>query len=350
MKAVRRIFAVIVGFVFCVAGILKLMDPVGAGLVVEEYLKFLHLGFMLPASKALGLGMSILESLTGAALITGVWRKVTGAVTGVLLGFFTVLTFVLWMKNPEMDCGCFGEAIHLTHLQSLVKNLVLLVFWGIAFIPFRSCGQPPKVKYVSFTIAAISVLLFTLYSTLSIPLMDFTPFKPGVELACENGFADEDSPVLSFSDMEGEYRDSLATKGKVVIVSIYDPAGLNDGDLENISSLFQDAISEGFSPVLLSAGQSATMEKLSACPSLMSNCYFSDRRTLLTLNRSNGGATLISDGQIVRKWAVRSLPEKEYFQDFMAMDATEAMIDGASADRLRMQGFLLYIFAVMLLL
>ena len=79
------------------------------------------------------------------------------------------------------------------------------------------------------------------------------------------------------------------------------------------------------------------------------------KRTLPVLDRrlydgGDGGATLISDGQIIRKWAVRSLPEKEYFQDFMAMDATEAMIDGASADRLRMQGFLLYLFAVMMLL
>ena len=48
MRIVRRISAIIIGFVFFVAGLLKLMDPVGAGLVVEEYFKFLHLGFLRP--------------------------------------------------------------------------------------------------------------------------------------------------------------------------------------------------------------------------------------------------------------------------------------------------------------
>ena len=42
----RRICAVIVGTVLFVAGSLKLMDPVGAGLVVSEYFKFFHLYFI----------------------------------------------------------------------------------------------------------------------------------------------------------------------------------------------------------------------------------------------------------------------------------------------------------------
>ena len=40
---VRRLCAVIVGLVFFVAGILKLMDPVGSMLIVREYFSFLHL-------------------------------------------------------------------------------------------------------------------------------------------------------------------------------------------------------------------------------------------------------------------------------------------------------------------
>ena len=54
MKAVKRICAFIIGLVLFIAGLLKLMDPVGAGLVVEEYFKFLHLGFLIPVSKAVG--------------------------------------------------------------------------------------------------------------------------------------------------------------------------------------------------------------------------------------------------------------------------------------------------------
>ena len=63
MRVIRRISAVLIGFVFFLSGILKLMDPVGAKLVVEEYLKFLHLGFLLGISGLIGSGMALLETL-----------------------------------------------------------------------------------------------------------------------------------------------------------------------------------------------------------------------------------------------------------------------------------------------
>ena len=39
----RRLCAFIIGVVFVIAGIFKLLDPVGAGLVMEGYLRFFHL-------------------------------------------------------------------------------------------------------------------------------------------------------------------------------------------------------------------------------------------------------------------------------------------------------------------
>lgn len=132
MRIVRRISAIIIGFVFFVAGLLKLMDPVGAGLVVEEYFKFLHLGFLRPLSYFTGAAGALAETLLGAALLCGVWRRLTGIVTLAVLGAFTILTLVLLIFNPSMDCGCFGEAVHLTHLQSFLKNIALLALWAAA--------------------------------------------------------------------------------------------------------------------------------------------------------------------------------------------------------------------------
>ena len=179
MRVIRKISAVLIGFVFFLSGILKLMDPVGARLVVEEYLKFLQIPFLMGLSGLIGSGMALLEALLGAALITGVWRKVTAVVTGVMMLFFTVLTVLLYVRNPAMDCGCFGEIIHLTHLQSLVKNLILVALWALAFLPLSKQEQTRRVKFVSFPIVAVSVCVFMVYSARNIPLMDFTPFKPG---------------------------------------------------------------------------------------------------------------------------------------------------------------------------
>ena len=69
MNGFRRICMVILGMVLLIAGLLKLMDPVGAGLVMDEYFNFFHLAFLKPASRIVASGLALLESLLGAALI-----------------------------------------------------------------------------------------------------------------------------------------------------------------------------------------------------------------------------------------------------------------------------------------
>lgn len=49
----QRLCATIVGLVFLLAGIFKIFDPVGAGLVLEEYFRLAHLDFLLPVAKPL---------------------------------------------------------------------------------------------------------------------------------------------------------------------------------------------------------------------------------------------------------------------------------------------------------
>ena len=353
MRVIRRISAVLIGFVLFLSGVLKLMDPVGARLVVEEYLKFLHLGFLTGLSGLIGSGMALLEALLGAALITGVWRKVTAIVTGVLLGFFTLLTVLLYIRNPRMDCGCFGEIIHLTHLQSLVKNLFLMVLWALACLPLGKQEPTRKVKYVSFPIAAVSVCLFLLYSSLTVPLVDFTPFRPGAELMLPEDIDDPDderTPTLSVSDAAGEYVDSLMVTGDLMAVSVYDPERIPQQGWEKIARVLRESSALGYNPVVLAAATPAAMEALTSSPEVLSSTYFADRKKLLTLNRSNGGATYIQDGLIVKKWGIRQLPDREKLSALSATDVTESLLSENNGDRLKFQAFLLYVFAVMLLL
>ena len=43
----KRFCGFITGFVFFIAGIFKLLDPVGTGLIMSGYFDFLHLNFLL---------------------------------------------------------------------------------------------------------------------------------------------------------------------------------------------------------------------------------------------------------------------------------------------------------------
>ena len=336
MNGFRRICAVILGMVLLIAGILKIMDPVGSGLVMEEYLKFFHMRFLLGAAKVLACAMAMLESLLGAALMAGVWRKPIALTSAVVLIFFTILTSVLYIAKPAMDCGCFGEAVHLNHAQTFLKNLILDALWCLAFLPFRNPGAPQRIKYVSFSLAAISLVMFLLYSSLSIPLRDYTDFKPGIEL--------EEQP-LYFYDASYDYADSLALKGRVMVISAYDPSGIDETKTAGFMAL---ASEKGFTPLLLLA--SSPDDPGLVNPLLLSGCWFSDRKLLLTLNRSNGGVTYLNDGQVIRKWASRSLPDGEDLDALMQTAPMDCLLGEQNRTRAVFQGFTLYLFAVLLLL
>lgn len=381
----RRLCGFIAGFIFYISGILKLLDPVGAGLVMDEYFSFLHLGFLDFSSKILGTVIAFAETILGAALITGVWRKSTGIAALAMQGFFTLLTLLLVIFNPEMDCGCFGEAIHLTHMQTFLKNLGILVLLAGNFIPLKGLGRPKGRKFVSFGIVAASTLAFAIYSWMYIPLVDFTDYATTARLqAAEKYPADEedmyealftyekdgkqktfdlehlpdstwtfvstqtvlkedfaDTAVpLSIYDDEGNYLDSLAAEGKVMVISVHDP-DIRQSRWEDLKAFAAEAEAAGFRTMILAADKGEDSPETT---------YRSDYKTLITLNRSNGGATYISDGYIIRKWARNAFPDKEELMSIQLEPETETMIGHSSQSSLTFQAFLLYVFAVMLLL
>lgn len=386
----RRFCAFVLGAVFLVSGILKLMDPVGSEFIMKSYFSFLHIGFMDFSANFFGVAFALTEAVLGAALMSGVWRKVVGIAVVALTTFFTLLTLVLLIFNPVMDCGCFGEAMHLTHLQTFVKNVILCALCCGAFIPMRELDRPVKVKYVSFALTACSLVALLVYSLVALPLKDYTAFHPGAMLqaAADEQYKDFSEPefiyekdgvtqafsldalpdsswnfvdsrirqddfaagtVLTLTDDAGEYCDSLATKGNVLVVSAY--RKLSAGRIEGIESLVADARAVGLTPIVLVPSDdvlAAASEKHAALEDGL--VYYSDYKTLATLNRSNGGATWISDGQIVRKWSYTLRPSREKLSAALAEDPTALALETQSKGSLALQSFLLYIFAVLLLL
>ena len=327
MRVCRRLCVLVTGFVLFLAGMLKLMDPVGAGLQMEAYFNFFHIGFLSPLANVSAWFASLFEAVLGAAIITGVWRKPVEIITWCTLAFFTVLTLVMWIADPPMECGCFGEAVHLTHGQSLLKNIVLLVLWGVSCLPFGSKDEPGKRRYIGFIMASAAAFVFSVICLFFVPPIDFTPLKPGTELVNDGVSA------LPFCNAAGEYADSLATEGEVIIVSVYDP--------EKLSGRKWNSISEFLAMMEVSGMQSLL---LVACGTdeLPEGAFSADRRTLMTLNRSNGGAVYVSDGQIIKKWSSFSCPERD--------DLGENITSANASSSIAVRVFLLFEIFVMLLL
>ncbi len=395
MKSFRQILhrfcAIVIGLAFLMSGVLKLQDPVGTSLIVKEYFSFFGLPFLIPASKAVGVILSLTEALCGAALAAGLWKKAVAALTSALIAFFTLVTVALVIFNPAMDCGCFGEAFHLTHLQSLVKNLLLCALAAGAFLPVKDLdGEKRKGKAVAFALTAGAVLILGYTSLTSLPYVDFTPFSPGAALADENddvelndlrdtlfiyeknaqrGMFSQDrlpdkswrligktlnrlhqdryasSPVqLHIRNAEGEYETNLLTDGDVVAVSAYSPEKLGAEDWGRISDFFMTVQLSGMTPVLL-------LSDIQAAPADLADMAFSaDRKTLMTLNRSNGGVTWLHDADIIAKWAKKNMPSADKWESISEKAPLEYSMTRSSRGRIRFQGICLYSIALLLLL
>ena len=301
---IRRLGAVLLGAVLLLGGLIKLMDPLGSQLVMEAYLRFMHLSFLGFAAGFLSLLFNLLECVLGAALIAGLFPLVAGAASGVLMLFYTVLTLALLIANPSMDCGCFGELVHLTHAQSFIKNLVLMGLWALAFFPAKRQVPQRKHRYVAFGIVMLGCLWFMVHSLRSLPAIDLTDLRIGTELS------DGQIPLLGD---DGEYHDEVLMEGKVLLMTVYDPAELSEKEMDRIYEERSVARTSGIRPVVVYAGEGGI--------------YSSDKKTLMSLNRSNGGASLIVDGQVTRKWTNADLPDAEELAMLSAEDPSQLVAE-----------------------
>lgn len=378
----RRIFAWILGLVFVYSGISKLMDPVGTSYIMKEYFHFLHLSFLDGAALTLGVLFSLFEAILGIALTTGIFRRITVWTTCILLGFFLILTFALLIVNPTMDCGCFGESTHLSHFDTFAKNIFLVLLAVCAWAGKKNFGQPKLRKYFAAGISLIAVLIFTAVSLIGLPLRDYTDYADGNKLLSADPYAtlrktqrttmfyyekdsvrqgfdrpvrpdsswrfagmkqelkrwDEPAADLPLHDNEGTTMDGLLIDGPVMVVSLYEKPG--EKKWGKVCQFARDAQEAGFGCVVV-----ANERYYNDFP-----LYLSDAKTLSTFNRSNGGVTYLYDGEIIAKWSYTFRPGRQELEEMMQKDYVEILADVNGARERRMEGFSLFLLAVLLLI
>ena len=326
MRFLRALCRVLFALTFILSGALKLLDPVGTGLIVKEYLGFMHLDFLEPASVGLGMALSTAEFVIGACILSGLRIRIVAWAALIITAFFTVLTFYLMLYNPISDCGCFGEAVHLTNKQTFFKNVILLVL-AVLILKWRNRATRLAPAWFEWTLVALFAIAgasvgFRALAT--IPQVDFTAYSVGNsldELAAENQARYEttfiytkDGHTKEFTldnlpDESWTYLDSRTVQtggstrmaqvdfkleqmeGPLIAVTVYSPESLLPQQKERIDHLRKAAMLHG-------------QETIVYGPSDESDEYVTaDRKSLMTLNRSNGGAVYFNDGVIVAKWA-----------------------------------------------
>ncbi len=186
LKNIAHVCRLIVGAIFIISGFVKVIDPWGTALKINEYLTIYGLEWALPASMILAIWVSGAEMMMGCMLSFKVRIQLVSIFALLSTTLFTVMTFLGATILHIEDCGCFGEAIQLTPWQTFSKNMVLLPMAFIVFWRYWGSGKVFYFKKSELSLATF-FFLFTMglgaYCYMHLPHIDFLPYKVGVNLS-----------------------------------------------------------------------------------------------------------------------------------------------------------------------
>jgi uncharacterized membrane protein YphA (DoxX/SURF4 family) len=176
----------LVGLVFVFSGFVKAVDPLGTVYKIEDYLTafggfFSDITFVAYPAAFL---LILVELLIGLNLVFQVRFRLTVWVTFVFMLIVTPLTLYVALNNPVSDCGCFGDAVKLTNWQTFYKNIFFFLL-SLVLVIFNRKSQKiylPHIEWVMMGLFASSVIVFMVYNLNNLPMLDFRPYKIGVNI------------------------------------------------------------------------------------------------------------------------------------------------------------------------
>ena len=174
----------VVGGVFIFSGFTKGVDPWGTGYKITDYLTALGMGQWLPAAFFIAVALAALEFMLGIAIALGAYRRSAPIVALALLLVLTPLTLWLAVTGAVPDCGCFGDALHLSNWATFFKNLLLLL--GIIYLLMFNKSLPgvygPAVQWIVMALSFAFVMAVAYYGYFQQPLIDYRPYPVGTRL------------------------------------------------------------------------------------------------------------------------------------------------------------------------
>lgn len=352
MKILKEIARYFVGGLFIFSGLIKVNDPVGTAIKLEEYFDVFSADiatffeWFIPADLFLSVFLSVLEVVLGVALIIGYRMKQTSWILLGMIVFFTFLTFYSAYFNKVTDCGCFGDAIKLTPWESFYKDIILLVLIVVIFIKkgdYKPFFSPlfREIKVIGTTIIMIGLAI---YAIQHLPFIDFRAYKVGAHIPTlmrnseplkyvyimgkdDEEFEFEDYPsdpsytyvearltnpdaAAKITDLNvwvnDEDKTSELLKGSKLLIIVHNSDKASLKKIDRIRNLtYQNSRFETW--ILTSSGYEI-FEEFRHKNQLAAPYYFTDATVLKTIVRSNPGVVLVKDGTVLGKWHYNDAP------------------------------------------
>ncbi len=182
MKVLLTIARIVVGVLFIFSGLVKANDPSGLSYKMQEFFDVWGWSFLNDYSLAFALLMNTFEIVAGLAVLLG-WRMwLFSWLLLLLIIFFTFLTGYAVMHPEQIKtCGCFGDCLPLTPLQSFLKDLILTVLILFIFIKRKSIVPvlSATLNVVLLTLAVLFCIVLQWYVLKHLPIVDCLPYKSG---------------------------------------------------------------------------------------------------------------------------------------------------------------------------
>ena len=351
---------------FIFSGFVKAIDPLGSQYKIAEYLEAVQLSAYIPdwAQLMISVGLAAIEFTLGMMILLAIRRRLASKISLFLMVVMTLVTLWLTVSNPIQDCGCFGDAIHLTNTQTFIKNLILLTAaiilsrWPLYQIRFVSKTN----QWIAFYFTIVFIITASTLSLYNLPIFDFRPYyigqniKKAMEIPkgakqttykttficekdgvtkefTENDYPYDDStwvfkdthqeilekgyepPIHDFSitdEKTGEdLTDSILAKDGytfLLVAPVLERA--DDSNFGEIDAIYEYAKENGYGFYGLTASTDKAVKHWRDITGAEYPFYTTDGTTLKTIIRSNPGLVLLYKGTIINKWSHNDLPKQ----------------------------------------
>ncbi|MBF1526536.1 MAG: triose-phosphate isomerase [Prevotella salivae] len=355
---------IIVAVTFIFSGFVKAIDPIGTQYKLQDYLGAIGMAGILPnwTLLAVAVFLAAIEFCIGIFLLFAIQRRLISKLTVAFMAFMTMVTVWIVVADPVKDCGCFGDALHLTNTETLIKNIVLLVCsLAIMYRPlamFRFVSKSNQWIVTNYTI--VFILVSSGLSLYYLPIFDFRPYHIGVNIPrgmeipkgaklpqfkttfiMEKNGQRKEFTLENYPDASWKFIDSktvqtsegyippihdfsitdnktgldltnsvLSHKGYTFLLISPHLETADDSNFGDIDRLYEYAQSYDIPFYCLTASTTKAIKRWIDLTGAEYPFCITDEAVLKTIIRSNPGLLLLKDGTIINKWSHNNLPNE----------------------------------------
>jgi len=364
LKMIVNLCRIIVAVTFIFSGFVKAIDPIGTQYKLHDYLGAIGMAGILPnwTLLAVAVFLAAIEFCIGIFLLFAIQRRLISKLTVAFMAFMTMVTVWIVVADPVKDCGCFGDALHLTNTETLIKNIVLLVCsLAIMYRPlamFRFVSKSNQWIVTNYTI--VFILVSSGLSLYYLPIFDFRPYHIGVNIPrgmeipkgaklpqfkttfiMEKNGQRKEFTLDNYPDASWKFIDSktvqtsegyippihdfsitdnktgldltnsvLSHKGYTFLLIAPHLETADDSNFGDIDRLYEYAQSYDIPFYCLTASTTKAIKRWVDLTGAEYPFCITDEAVLKTIIRSNPGLLLLKDGTIINKWSHNNLPNE----------------------------------------